>query len=104
MKKLQGTVDILKSEEEDLNGVAGILLEYYLVEEELVEYPHGFTGKSYGIEIIKKEYGYDNDIAMENSIVRDIFICEKKIKEFIEKLIYNRVTPITLNNVVEDMI
>lgn len=57
----------------------------------------------YGITIVKKEYGKDEIKCEKNSINR-ISTNERKIRDIIETLKINKVTPMALNDVLTDLL
>ncbi len=104
-KKLQAAVNISNDKEVIPNHLKGMYLEYYVIESEVEEEQQiSYAGKSYGVEIVKKEVTKDNTTYMENKIVNDVYCCETSIKKLIDKLVYHTVTPIGLNNVLEDTV
>ncbi|MBZ4644834.1 MAG: hypothetical protein JG777_323 [Clostridia bacterium] len=103
-KKLQAAVNINNDGTFLPVDLKELYLEYYIIESELIDEEQNFHGKSYGVEIIKKELGVNNNIYIENKLIDNIYCCESKTKELIDKLVYYTVTPVTLNNVLEDMI
>ena len=74
-----------------------IELEYYktdrIIEEKL----------KHGIEILKKEY-IDNNITIESNSVEDVSDNSDKVVEIINTLKKNKVTPVGLNDVLEELL
>ncbi|HEY5583823.1 MAG TPA: DUF6514 family protein [Ruminiclostridium sp.] len=69
-----------------------VVLEYYLLENEL-ESPEGFIGKkAYGIEIVKNI----NEKFVEGESIKNCSIYKESTLEFLNKLARNTVTPIGL--------
>ena len=73
-----------------------IELEYYTTTNKEIK-------DSYGIEIIKKEYK-NNEINTEITSKKHISSSAKKVIEIIDTLKRNKVTPIGLNDVLEDLL
>ena len=87
-------------EKEDLketNIKHKIQLEYYEIKE------NNNNKDTYGIEILKKEYK-DNQITTEVSTKNFISNNSQKVIEIINTLKQNKVTPIGLNDVLEDLL
>ncbi|WHH59058.1 DUF6514 family protein [Petroclostridium sp. X23] len=103
-KKLQATVSINNDGSFMLNDLKGLYLEYYILENELVDEELSYSGKSYGVEIVKKELADNDNVVMENGRVNHIYCSESKIKKLVDKLVHHTVTPIGLNNVIEDLV
>ncbi len=98
-KKLYGTTIIDSSDSEEIQSNQKIELEYYeiqsnrrLLEEE----------GQYGVEIIKKKVK-DEITDIEGKVMKHIFQTEKDICQLLEKLMNNKVTPISLEDVIADM-
>lgn len=90
MRRHQVGECLVKAESEEIYR-----LEYFIIEnEELLR-----DKTTYGIEIIKT--GIDS---MEENRVQDITTIEEKIKSISEKLITNKVFPIHLQDVIENLI
>ena len=79
-----------------------IELEYYTTKRHINEFEEN-EKDSYGIEIIKKEY-IDNEIGIETGIKQQVSDNAKKIIEIIDTLKRYKVTPIGLNDVLEDLL
>ena len=79
-----------------------IELEYYKIKE-IRRNILGKTTKKYGIEILKKEYK-NNNLNVESNTIVDISKNQDKVIEIINKLKKYKVTPISLNDVVEDLL
>ncbi len=104
LKRLCGSIDITDEERLNQDCIKKVQLEYYVVEEDVEEDLPDLKGKCYGIEIVKKELTSNDDTYMENNLIKDIMFCEKRMVEFVNSLILHKVTPITLNNIVEDFL
>ena len=74
-----------------------IKLEYYkLFEEKNIQ-------KKFGIEIVKTEY-IEGNVKIETKEVKDITSDEQKENEILSLLIKNEVTPIGVEDVLEDLL
>lgn len=73
-------------------------LEYYKTNNCIKE-----DSESYGIEVIKKEY-INNKVCIETSNIKHITKDESRANEILEKLKKFKVTPIALQDVVDDLI
>ena len=92
-------------EEDDLkesNIKHRIELEYYTTKNYINEVKED-EETSYGIEIIKKEY-IDNKIDIETGFKKQVSSNAKKVIEIIDTLKKYKVTPIGLNDVLEDLL
>ena len=78
-----------------------IELEYYKTKKHINRNKEKYT--SYGIEIVKKEYK-DNKIDIETNNREHITNNVDKVIEIIETLKRHKVTPIGLNDVLEDLL
>ena len=85
----------------ETNNHNKIMLEYYGVKKHSIEKIKLKT--FYGITIVKKEYGKD-EIKCEQNSIRKISTNESKIRNIIEMLKINKVTPIALNDVLADLL
>ena len=79
-----------------------IKLEYYRTWESINGILDDNISK-YGVEVIKTEY-LDNNINVENIKVNDITDEEKEINNILRLLKEHQVTPITVENVIEDLL
>ena len=98
-KRLYGmaTIDCSKSDEVKENGT--IELEYYKTKSNMML---SENSKPYGVEIIKRNV--KNEITnIEQKVVNHLFKQEKEISQLLETLIKNKVTPIALDDIIEDM-
>lgn len=78
-----------------------ILLEYYGNKKHSIDKIKLKT--FYGITIVKKEY-CKNEIKYEENSIKKISTNESKIRNIIETLKTNKVTPVALNDVITDML
>lgn len=78
-----------------------ILLEYYGNKKHSIDKIKLKT--FYGITIVKKEYGKD-EIKCETNIINKISTNENKIRNIIETLKTNKVTPVALNDVLLELL
>lgn len=79
-------------------------LEYYRIESKSYS---GFLQEPktiYGIEIVKKEYTYDDKVVeSEKSAIKEISTNPKKVEEMLCMLKENKATPIILEDVIKDL-
>ena len=78
-----------------------ILLEYYGNKKHSIDKIKLKT--FYGITIVKKEYGKD-EIRCEKNSISKISTNENKIRDIIETLKINKVTPVGLNDVLTEIL
>lgn len=94
-KSLFGRTVIDSSDSEEIDDK--IELEYYetsnLVEE---------NGRKYGIEVVKKEEG-NKKFNIESKVVNNISNEEKHINNLLQILMLNKVTPITVDDIISDI-
>ena len=95
LRRLYGKAIIDSSDSEELQDDCKIELEYYQLEQETVKKP-------YGIEIIRRKVK-DDLIDIENKIINHV--CDKKqdTNKLLDILISNKVTPISVNDVICDL-
>jgi len=98
-KKLYGTARIDNSDSKEIGESQTIELEYYEIEDDLVLQEES---KKYGVEIVKKRVEHE-EVKVENKIINNIYSEEKDMSNLLEKLINNKVTPITLEDIIEDL-
>ena len=79
---------MLELEEKYTNSIL-----YYLIK----------TGNKYGIEITKIQFNENSKISIEEGRIEDISEDEELVLSIIDKLKENYVTPIAMNNIIEDM-
>lgn len=77
-----------------------IELEYYLLESEMVDYEEMGGAKVYGLEIVKRV----NETLVEEEIVENFSCCKENVKEILNKLARNAVTPMGLPFILDDML
>ncbi|MDK2932258.1 MAG: hypothetical protein PWP27_68 [Clostridiales bacterium] len=103
-KKLQATVNINNDGTFLSNNLKELHLEYYIVENDLIDKEQSYQGKAYGVEIVKKELMKDNNTYIEHKLIENIYCCEHKMEKLVEKLAHHTVTPVGLSNVLEDIV
>lgn len=79
-----------------------LILEYYVIENEL-DFCETYS-KIYGIEIIKKKMHGEDSIVEESSRIEDLSVYPQKIENLADKLACLSVTPISLYDVLENVI
>ncbi|MBQ4516622.1 MAG: hypothetical protein II978_07520 [Clostridia bacterium] len=77
-------------------------LEYYILEKEIQL--DGICVNTYGVEICKCRKDADEVVHKEYRKVFDVFCTKKEAEEILEKLARNTVTPISLLDVLENLI
>ncbi len=83
-------------------GRREFILDYFWLEKDVrIE---GFSVNTYGIEISKREKTADNENYCEYRRVYDIFCTKAEALDALDKLVRNTVTPVSLLDVLEDMI
>lgn len=96
LKKLYGKTSIDSSDLDALVECNEIELEYYQIENET-------TSKPYGIEIVKKSV--ENDIMnIEEKAIYHICNKEQDNHRLLEILMTHKVTPIAVNDIIEDLL
>lgn len=75
-------------------------LEYYLLESNSDDMDELSGKKVYGVEIIKKVDGMNDEM----QVVKNLSCCINKTKAVINKLAKNSVTPVSLRFILDDMI
>lgn len=102
MKDFFGCTFMSREELKDIGVKYPIKLEYYRTKtnEEKVKNTNDIK---YGIEIIKTSYVEDN-IAVETSYIPDILRDEIRINKILEKLKQNKVTPVSAEYIIEDLL
>lgn len=75
-------------------------LEYYII----IDDTHFGGCEGYGARIIKTEYGVKSEKCIESSQVNNIFYKRFDIEKFMEILVRNEVTPMSLKDITEDYI
>jgi len=77
-----------------------ILLEYYLIEDVITGFDELDGKTAYGIEIVKKPVG-KND---ETATVKNLSCCREKVIKILELLSRNTVTPVGMPYILDDML
>lgn len=95
LKKLYGKTVIDSFDSEELADGYKIQLEYYQLE-------NNTSSKPYGIEIVKRNVE-NNIMNIENKIIENI--CDREIdaSRLLDILISNKVTPISADDVIQDL-
>lgn len=96
-KSLFGKTVIDSSDSDELKDSEKIELEYYETHH-LAE----VNGREYGIEIIKKKE-INEKFNIESKIVNNISNEENKVYRLLEILMLNKVTPITVDDIISDI-
>ena len=96
-KSFFGKTIIDSSDYEESNDNEKFELEYY----ETHNMP-GTCKKEYGIEIVKKRK-QDEKFNIESKIINNISDEEKDVNKLLEILMLNKVTPITVDDVISDI-
>ena len=99
MRKLYKTVNVASEcDGEEMK----FWLDYYVLEKEVeIE---GFSVNTYGIEICKRAKRENGSSYFEYRKIFDIFCTEEETTSVIDKLARNSVTPICMQEVLEDLI
>ncbi len=84
------------------NGNSQFDLEYYILEKEIMI--DGMCINTYGVEISKLFKAEDGVVYKEYRKIFDIFCTEREAEKVLEKLARNTVTPISLLDVLENLI
>ena len=99
MRKLYKTVNVASECEGEERK---FMLDYYILEKEVeIE---GFSVNTYGIEICKRGKKENGASYFEYRKIFDIFCTEEETEDVIDKLARNSVTPICMQEVLEDLI
>ena len=96
-KSFFGKATIDSSDSEDISDDEKIELEYYKT--------HNVTKKDYkkfGIEVLKRDVNQD-EFNIETKIVNNISSEENTISRLLEILMINKVTPISVDDVISDI-
>lgn len=94
-KSLFGRTVIDSSDSEEINEK--IELEYYETSNTMEE-----NGRKYGIEVVKKEKG-NKKFNIESKVVNNISNEEQHIDSLLQILMLNKVTPITVDDIISDI-
>lgn len=83
-------------------GRREFILDYFLLEKDIKL--EGFSVNTYGIEISKREKTAEDKSYCEYRRVYDVFCTKDEAEDALLKLVKNTVTPVSLLDVLEDMI
>lgn len=93
--KLYGKTIINNSDSEDLRENYKVELEYYKMEESSAQRP-------YGIKIVKRNIE-NNQMNIEEKTIENICYREQETNKLLDILINNKVTPISVDDVIHDL-
>lgn len=80
-------------------------LEYYLIEDIYKDEEETQNSyKTFGVEVIKKEYLPNNIINIEKKSARHLSLNKQKVETLLDNLAKNYVTPVSLFNVLDNLI
>lgn len=102
MKFFYGCTFMSRDELEDIGVKYPIKLDYYKIRKNDDEVKNCKDIK-YGIEVIKTSY-IQEKVEIERTNIPDIINDELKIERILEKLKVNKVTPISAEYVIEDLL
>lgn len=77
-----------------------IRLEYYFLESEITDMDELSGLRTYGVEIVKKVDGFDNEI----KTIKNLSCCKECVKNILGKLVEHTVTPVSLRYILDDML
>ena len=89
-------INLEDMEEDELRNLFKI--EYYQIESSISEASHL---NQYGIEILKRSY--KDDTILERKEIMDITNVEEKVNNVLDILYRNKVTPISVDDIIEDL-
>lgn len=99
MRKLYKTVSVMSECDGEERKFS---LDYYILEKEVqIE---GFSVNTYGIEICKRDKRENNSSYFEYRKIFDVFCSEAETIDVLDKLSRNTVTPVCMQEVLEDLI
>lgn len=98
-RKLEKEVELLADENQKAFNIP-IILEYYLLESEIDEITELKGNKVFGIEVIKKIKGINDEVIS----YKDISCSMEKTQNILNRLAINNVTPISFPYIIEDLI
>ena len=98
-RKLEKEIEIFADGYQNLSKYP-IKLEYYLLESEMEENGDLSGKKIFGIEVVKKMHGQEDEIKS----YKDFSCCEESTQYILNKLAINSVTPLGLPYVLDDII
>lgn len=82
-----------------------VLLEYYLTEKIYkVDEESREELRTFGVEVVKREYLKDTVVKVESNSADHLFVEKFKIKQLIDDLSKNTVTPVGLYDVLDSLI
>lgn len=81
-----------------------ISLEYYLLESDYKDEEAENAVKTFGVELIKKEYHLERMINEEQKVAKYLFLDRNKVERLLEDLSNNTVTPMGLYSVLDNLI
>lgn len=81
-----------------------ISLEYYLIEDNYKDEVEEREVKTFGVELIKKEYSLNSIIGKEQKTAKHISLDRVKVERLLEDLSSNTVTPMGLYSVLDNLI
>ena len=96
-KSFFGRTVIDSSDSEDLKSNEKIELEYYETHNLLEE-----NERKYGIEVVKRNQKNEK-FNIESKIVNNISKEENKVNRLLEILMINKVTPVTVDDIISDI-
>lgn len=96
-KRFFGRAVIDSSDYDEITEAKRIELEYYQTHNVAQK-----KEKKYGIEVVKKDKESD-EFNIESKIVNNISDEEKEIKRLLEILMLNKVTPISVDDIISDI-
>jgi len=76
-------------------------LEYYIIETDTLRQNNNELNL-YGIQVVKTEVDKLNSVVTETELVPNISSDKEGVKEILDKLVRNKVTPVALHDVLED--
>ena len=92
---LKATTEIDTEEYYSAGRPKSVIVDYYILEEE---------EKNYGIKVIKKEYsGIGKSVHEEAYTANEVSDSEEQASKIIELLARNKVTPVAVENILEDI-
>ena len=95
VKELYGKTIIDSSDSDEISKDCQIELEYYHIE-------NVTSSKPYGVEIVKRNIE-NNSMNIENKEINNICYNKKDNFKLLDILISNKVTPISVDDVIEDL-
>ena len=96
-KSFYGKTIIDSSDSEEIESNKKIELEYYETRNIAEKYE-----RKYGIEVVKRD-GKNEKFNIESKIVNNISNEEKEINKLLEILMLNKVTPVSVDDIISDI-